>query len=467
MDKKTKGNEPVRMTNSHCKKKHHIRANMGLAIRIGLTVIVLTVAYLEWPKLHDSCYQTFWLMLYYLSDIEVWMVAANNVRIGLATYPVTSIIELAVITVTVWKFIRNGYIVALFRLKVIAMVVLSGIVVWFLYFKLLGIQEFGFYIRYIEDILFARSSLKILLYPIGYDNALFVYSMLIIYLVGYLVVKAGMIIMYWKDPRDRLSADELEELGIAEVIMAVNPIRRTILPRPRFYVDSTEGDGAHCEGRNIVIGTGIINNGIETIQGVVAHELGHYYHYDIAANMVTTIAVGAILLALNLGALVAQIVGIFFSLIPGFITSIVVSFASLIVAMAMKVGTVITYLITLAFWLIDGKWAERAADIFAVNIGFGEGLYLYLFDIDKRNPPFRLADLIDVHPLTPSRLRYVRRRIKTVWGNDTWEDVEHKAREISEAYRAELRDAILRKRQDRFEAGGGDDRPNRKCNCVV
>lgn len=453
MDKKTMGNEPVRMTNLHCKKKHHIRANLGLIIRLGLTIAVLAVAYLEWPKLHDSIYQTFLLMMCYLSDIEVWMVAANNVRIGLATYPVTSIIELAVITVTVWKFIRNGYVVALFRLKVIAMVVLSGIVVWFLYFKLLGIQEFGFYIRYIEDILFARSSLKILLYPVGYDNALFVYSMLIIYLFGYFVVKAGMIIMYWKNPRDRLSADELEELGIAEVVMAVNPIRRIILPRPRFYIDPAEGDGAHCEGRNIVIGTGVIKKGIKVVQGVAAHELGHYYHYDIAANMVTTIAVGAILLALNLGALVAQIVGIFFSLIPGFMTRIVVSFASLIVAMAMKVGAVVTYLITLVFWLIDGKWSERAADIFAVNIGFGEGLYLYLFDINKRNPQFGLADLIDVHPLTSSRLRYVRRRIKTVWGGDTWEDVEHKAREISEAYRAELREALLRKRQNRFEAG--------------
>lgn len=432
------------------KKKHHVRANLSLVIRLGLTITLLAFAYDKWPEYHYESYQTFWILLYYLSDAEVWIVAANNVRIGLMTYPVTSALELAIVTVAIWKFIRNGYVVALFRLKSMAMIILSGFVVWLLYFRLLHIQETDLFIRYVEDILFARSSIKILLYPIGYDNALFVYSMLIIYLVGYLVVKAGVALMsHTRYPKERLSKEELDELGITEVLMSVNPLRRMILPRPRFYVCSVIGDNAHCEGRNIVIGTQLIEYGEEVVQGIVAHELGHYYHYDMAATIVNSIAIGAMLLTFNLGALAVQLIGCLYALLPGFFARIITLVASTLAMVVLRISAILTTLIGYVFWLVDGKWAERAADIFAVNLGYGKGLYLYLFDISNREHGFSLEYLFDEHPLVRTRLGYVRRRIKMVWGKEVWGEIDKKADEISEAYRIQWREEILKRRLDR------------------
>lgn len=89
----------------------------------------------------------------------------------------------------------------------------------------------------------------------------------------------------------RLDRDDMEELGINDVMRRVNPIRKLFLPRPRFYVTDTFSQNAYSSGRNIMIALDVFDEGIEVAQGVIAHELGHYYHYDTDASLICNVAI--------------------------------------------------------------------------------------------------------------------------------------------------------------------------------
>ena len=407
--------------------RHHVRANISLVIRFVLTFSVLIFAWHKWPEIHFESYEICWVMEAYLSRPDTWRAAIKVVGYGLIYTPVSSGIELAVILIVLWKFIRNGYIVSFFRPRVIAMILLSSAVIWLIYFELIDIRSFNLYKKYIDGILFSGSPFQVLLFPLGKSNALFIYTLLIIYLVGYLGFKIKLLICDQKSPLDRFTKEELEVLGINEVMESISPLRRMLLPRPRFYFNKDIGENAYCSLRDIVIGEDLLKYGREVIQGLVAHELGHYYHYDISSNAAAQIATSSVFLAIDLVAIPIQLVCILLSKIP--LISILIGIPSnIIIYASVKLSALLILIIVKLFWLIDGRWAERAADIFAVNIGFGEGVYLFLYEMSLKYNKVSLAELLDEHPLTKTRLRYILRRIRTVWGKEEADDIKSMAK---------------------------------------
>ena len=208
----------------------------------------------------------------------------------------------------------------------------------------------------------------------------------------------------------------MEELGINDVMRKVNPIRKLFLPRPRFYATDSFSQNAYSSGRNIVIAIDVFDGGIEVAQGVIAHELGHYYHYDNDASLICTEAINAVTFPLMIVTFMARIL----SHIPLF--GIAAGLYGLLLTVFGAITGIIFNLINLVFYWIDGKWAERRADMFSVDLGYGFGNYLFL---SKYTEGFSLRALVsgflDVHPGIRSRCRYIRKRIIRYYGEDYWD----------------------------------------------
>ncbi len=213
-----------------------------------------------------------------------------------------------------------------------------------------------------------------------------------------------------------LDRDELEELGINDVLRRVNPIRRLFLPRPHFYVTDSFSQNAYSSGRNIVIALDVFDEGIEVVQGVIAHELGHYYHYDTDASLICTVAINTVTFPLMIVTFMARIL----SHIP--LLGIAAGLYGLLLTVFGAITGIIFNLINLIFYWIDGKWAERRADMFSVDLGYGFGNYLFL---SKYTDGFSLRALVsgflDVHPGIRSRCRYIKKRIIRYYGEDYWD----------------------------------------------
>ena len=377
-----------------------------------IIVLVVAIAYTAWPSIHYGSYLRSHLILGLIFNREAFQLIVGNVIEGFSYHPIGRIIELAVLAVAIWKLILRGKLLAFLRVKSIVMLALASFWLYLILFEAVRIEETTFWGRVIA--FYTYSPFLVWLYPLGLDIALKAYVIMAALVVCYLAT----VIYYGSSVREgqRLDYEEMEELGINDVLRRVNPIRMLFLSRPRFYVTDSFSQNAYSSGRNIVIALDVFDEGIEVAQGVIAHELGHYYHYDTDASMICNVAIGTVTFPLMLVTFIARIL----SHIP--LLGLAAGLYGLLIAVFGAITGIIFNFINLVFYWIDGKWAERRADKFSVDLGYGFGNYLFL---SKYTNGFSLRALVsgflDVHPGIRSRCRYIRKRIIRYYGEDYWD----------------------------------------------
>lgn len=380
--------------------------------KLCILVFVVSFAYSAWPSIHYDSYLRFQLMLGLIFNKEAFQIVVEDVREGFNYHPIGRSLELIVLAVAIWKLIFRWKILAFLRVKSIVMLVLASFWLYLILFKAIRIAETPLWGRVIA--FYTYSPFLVWLYPLGLDMAMKTYVIMAAFIVCYLAT----VIYYGSSVREgqRLDYEEMEELGINDVLRRVNPIRMLFLPRPRFYVTDSFSQNAYSSGRNIVIALDVFDEGIEVAQGVIAHELGHYYHYDTDASMICNVAINTVTFPLMLVTFIARIL----SHIP--LLGLAAGLYGLLIAVFGAITGILFNFINLVFYWIDGKWAERRADKFSVDLGYGFGNYLFL---SKYTDGFSLKSLIsgflDVHPGIRSRCRYIRKRIIRYCGEDYWD----------------------------------------------
>ncbi len=388
---------------------------LGLLSKIRnfcILVLVLSIAYTAWPSLHYDSYLRFRLILGIIFNKEIVEFIAEIVSKGFSINPVGRSVELLVIAVAIWKLIFRGKILAFIRVKSIVMLTLASFWLYLILFEAIRIEETPLWGRIIA--FYTYSPFLAWLYPLGLDVALKTYTIMAALVVCYIatVIYSGSSVREGQ----RLDRDDLEELGVNDVLRRVNPIRMLFLSRPRFYVTDSFSQNAYSSGRNIVIALDVFDEGIEVAQGVIAHELGHYYHYDTDASLICTVAINTVTFPLMIVTFIARIL----SHVP--LLGIAAGLYGLLLTVFGAITGIIFNLINLVFYWIDGKWAERRADMFSVDLGYGFGNYLFL---SKYTEGFSLRALVsgflDVHPGIRSRCRYIRKRIIRYYGEDYWD----------------------------------------------
>ena len=379
---------------------------------ICILVLVVSLAYTAWPSVHYDSYLCFRLILGFIFNREAIAFIVESIKTGFTYNPIGRAVELLVIAVAIWKLIFKGKILAFLRVKSIVMLALASFWLYLILFEAIRIEQTPLWGRIIE--FYTYSPFLTWLYPLGLETALKTYVIMVALVVCYLMT----VIYCGSSVREgqRLDRDELEELGINDVLRRVNPIRRLFLPRPRFYVTDSFSQNAYSSRRNIVIALDVLDEGIEVAQGVIAHELGHYYHYDTDASLICNVAINTVIFPLMIVTFMARIL----SHIP--LLGIAAGLYGLLLTVFGAITGIIFNLINLIFYWIDGKWAERRADMFSVDLGYGFGNYLFL---SKYTDGFSLRALIsgflDVHPGIRSRCRYIRKRIIRYYGEDYWD----------------------------------------------
>ena len=336
----------------------------------------------------------------------------ESIKTGFNYHPIGRSVELLVIAVVIWKLIFKGKILAFLRVKSIVMLALASFWLYLILFEAIRIEQTPLWGRIIE--FYTYSPFLTWLYPLGLETALKTYTIMVALVICYIttVIYCGSSVREGQ----RLDREEMEELGINDVIRRVNPIRRLFLPRPRFYVTDSFDQNAYSSGRNIMIALDVFDEGIEVAQGVIAHELGHYYHYDTDSSLICTVAINTVTFPLMIVTFMARIL----SHIP--LLGIAAGLYGLLLTVFGAITGIIFNLINLIFYWIDGKWAERRADMFSVDLGYGFGNYLFL---SKYTDGFSLRALVsgflDVHPGIRSRCRYIKKRIIRYYGEDYWD----------------------------------------------
>ena len=375
-------------------------------------ILLIIVVFAVWPTLHNESYQCFRLIIGLIFNREIFSLVVSNFSESFELQPVARSMELLALVTCIWKLILRGKILAFLQIKSIVMLTLASCWIYLLLFYALNITGLQIWSDYAS--FFIYSPMFCWLYPLVLDVAMKVYAVIIILIVCYLAT----VIFYGSSAREgqRLGRDDMEELGINDVMRRVNPIRKLFLPRPRFYVTDTFSQNAYSSGRNIVVARDVFGEGIEIAQGVIAHELGHYYHYDTDASLICNVAINTVTFPLMIVTFITRVL----SYIP--FLGIAAGLYGLLLTVFGAITGIIFNLINLIFYWIDGKWAERSADMFSVDLGYGFGNYLFL---SKYTEGFSLRALIsgflDVHPGIRSRCRYIRKRIIRYFGEDYWD----------------------------------------------
>lgn len=369
------------------------------------------------------CSMLVWLMVpacfwfFVSSSVGVLVPSPTAVRSfleGLRFHPILRSLELAVIAVSIWKLIFRGYIRAFLRVNSVVMLTLATLWIYLVLFVSIDIRQYSIWGGFL--LFFSSSPLCIYLYPFGFENAAIAYVVLTVLVVCYVFTRiiSGSAI----SDGERLDRDEMENLGIEEVMSHISFIRKIFLPRPRFYVTDSFEQNAYCVGRNIVIAMDIFDEGIEVAQGVISHELGHYYHYDSASRMICNTCINTVAFPVMVVSAVLRI----FARIPFLGFAAVIS--SIMISILGAFTGFIFNIINMIFYWIDGRWAERSADLFSVDLGFGFGNFLFLAKYAEGfSLKAFLSGFFDVHSGTKSRCRYIRKRIIRNWGEDYWDDL--------------------------------------------
>lgn len=384
-----------------------------------IVFVFLLFAYYVWPFLAPKSFAFFsdWLRWLFLPGFYSKVILQILVE-GIRDNPVSLVIEILVIAVCVWKLVFRAGIVALFRIRCLVMIVASAAWTWFLYYSFIGVQHtkiWEYYVAwYDRSWLIARA----FLYPIGEKRILLIIPVIASYVVFYLVVK----LTCWMNiPGVALSEKELDSLGLLEVISRASRGRWLFYASPRIYVNSSISRNAFCAGRDICIARDVLTSGdILERQGTLAHELGHYYHHDITVNFICKACLEAFFLPFSLIGIVLYIVSAIVVWIP-FIGSMLGS-VSILSRIVLSMASRVLSIVDLVFYFVDGRRAELGADRFAVDIGYGYGLYLFLKRFGTRRGSIR--ELFDVHPSEKTRCRCIKSRIVYNWGENYFSRLE-------------------------------------------
>ena len=393
-------------------KRFSILGLLAKIRNICILVLVVSLAYTAWPSVHYDSYLRFRLILGFIFNREAIAFAVESIKTGFTYHPIGRVIELLVIAVSIWKLIFKGKLLAFLRVKSIVMLALASFWLYLILFEAIRIEQTPLWGRIIE--FYTYSPFLTWFYPLGLETALKTYVIMAALVVCYLatVSYCGTSVREGQ----RLDREEMEELGINDVMRRVNPIRKLFLPRPRFYVTDSFSQNAYSSGRNIVIALDVLDEGIEVAQGVIAHELGHYYHYDTDASQICNVAINTVTFPLMIVTFIARIL----SHIP--LLGIAAGLYGLLLTVFGAITGIIFNIIDLVFYWVDGKWSERRADMFSVDLGYGYGNYLFL---SKYTEGFSLRALIsgflDVHPGIRSRCRYIKKRIIRYYGEEYWD----------------------------------------------
>ena len=393
------------------------RFNLGWLInlrRMFIFLFLAVIAYKAWPQLSPSTYGRFNLFIRLLIYPDAFRLAVQSFLEGFRIHPILRVLELSVIAVASWKLVFRGYIRAFLRVNSVVMLTLATLWIYLILFVSIDIRQYPIWGDFL--VFFSYSPLCIYLYPFGFENAAVTYTVLMVLVTCYVFTRilSGSAI----SDGERLDRDEMEDLGIEEVMSHISFIRKIFLPRPHFYVTDSFEQNAYCAGRNIVIAMDIFEEGIEVAQGVIAHELGHYYHYDSASRIICNTCINTVAFPVMVVSAVLRI----FARIP--FLGIAASISSIMISLLGAFTGLVFNIINMIFYWIDGRWAERSADLFSVDLGFGFGNFLFLAKYAEGfSLKAFLSGFFDVHPGTKSRCRYIRKRIIRNWGEDYWEDL--------------------------------------------
>ena len=396
------------------KKRFSILNLLSKMRRFCIFVFLLLIAYEAWPKIQFESYLRFREMVFLLTNSEAFEIVISSFKEGFMINPMARCIEATILLVCIWKLVFRGKLMAFLQVKSIVMLALASFWIHLVLFEMININAYPIWGDFIS--FFTYSPMLVYLYPFGIETALEMYAIAAVLIVCYIFT----VLFYGTSVKEgeRLTRDEMEQLGINEVMKTVNPIRKFFLPRPRFYITDSFSQNAYSSGRNIVIASNLFNDGVEVVQGVIGHELGHYYHYDTDASLICNVAINTVVFPLMAVTFLFRIV----SHIP-FLGIFAGIYGIMLSVLGLVTGLIFS-LVNIIFYWIDGKWAERSADMFSIDLGVGFGNYLFL---SKFTDGFSLRNLLsglfDVHPGTRSRCRYIKKRIIRNWGEDYWDSL--------------------------------------------
>lgn len=440
------------------KKSRYIRNVIDLLLRITIICFILLLLYAAWPSIHPGSFQLFTDWIKHLSQGYVYTVLVPMcIKHGLQNTPVIAVAEIALIAFILWKAIFRGGIIAFFKIKTLIMFAISFAWIWYVLYYGIRIHQTAFWGVYS----FIYSNMLLISHAIflpfvtlnGIDYVMLMIPVIIIYFLLYIVVLVNFAIASHKNKLFRLNHRRIKSYGLLdleEVLNRVGVLHKLFFARPKLYIDGTrEGYmNAYCLGRRIAIGIGFLFDtdklgtgdiaklmtsaltGDERIeimrQGVLGHELGHYYHHDTAATMLCEICMASITLPLQILMFVSYIA----SFIP--VLGIMAKLYNVLFQLIWIVTAVPMGLLDSLLYFIDGKWSERNADRFSVDLGYGFGCYMFLLyaSLDDDYKPSilkRLRQFLkDIHPSDMSRMKYIRKRIINTWGEEYWKALEEK-----------------------------------------
>ena len=393
------------------KKRFSLRGNLLRLRMLLILVLVAIVAFTAWQQLSPQTYSFFTSYLDYATSPDAFAVAVESFRYGFETNPIARSLELFILALCLWKLVFRGGILAFLSIKSIVMVSLSVLWIDLVLFRLVDITRFPLWYDYWAFM--AYSPFYVYLYPLAGA-----YTLRVCVIASCFLACLAITVLFFTATREgkRISGTDLERLGIDEVMAQVNPIRKLLRPRPHFYVTDAFRQNAYACGRNIVIASDIYGEGLEVAQGVLAHELGHYYHYDTDASFVCHAAVNTVIFPLMLVVLIVRVL----SYVP--FLGIFAAISGLLVSLFGSLTAFLFRLVNLLFYWVDGKWSERSADIFGVDLGFGTGNYRFLSKFaTRRSFVSAIHGFFDVHPGCRNRCRYIKKRIIRNYGEKYWQ----------------------------------------------
>ena len=199
-----------------------------------------------------------------------------------------------------------------------------------------------------------------------------------------------------------------------EVHAAARSVSPSVGAKVKLYYKQTDDVNAYAVGhRTIIVTDGILALSDKDLKGVLAHEFGHIANGDSD---------------LTLGINVSNTILVIFTALVGFVVTTMSSLFSMLFesvdakATCAAIAGVIVLALSLVYYLwvkfgmllvnASSRNNEYAADAFAVDCGFGAGLYSALSQLDPSKTRSGFFSLLaSSHPDTVARLEKIRLRL--------------------------------------------------------
>ena len=281
-------------------------------------------------------------------------------------------------------------------------------------FAVFGLGKTEIWNKFLHLIRF-RASTYFYSYVFYFNEALYAKFLFLcaFYLIAYIAtlinVRYYRSILFSSTRYSDITDEGMEYLGLNKVLNDARKFSGYFQKKVEFKVEEVKGRNAFNYDNLIVFEKGFIEEFNEDekqrLQGVIAHELGHFANKDTTMHMIVKVCINAILLPMNFIALLCNLISLLpLGWIVGLLGTIGITIIRFITKIYEKIDDKILY-------LFGGRRAERRADYFAVDIGYGEGLLEEMEDYKSYKRTF--VELFDVHPSAKTRCKYILKRIKS------------------------------------------------------